>query len=336
MQIYNPKAAFVWGCDYKVPMMHGLLPKNYLHEIKLSSTYADDSFAREYLGQWTGGGKDSWFDYDKMTKYRKLINPENNQKIKDGEDIFYLLSIDVGRLSCETVVCVHKVYRNGGNFHSNLVNIYTLGLTKETQHFEMQARDLKLLIKRFAPEEVVIDSNGLGVGLMDFMVKPTYCPWGEILPAYCAFNDDDYGQKIYPAIPIIYGIKAGSANNGKIHSNCYSRVFSGRVKFLAREQDIKNKLNATKVGQKMKPIKRQERLRPHELTTRLFEEMTNFKIKQGVGQGNDIKLEKINSNILSDKFSSFEYGLWRIKEKEEEYSKNTKKRNRKRQLVFVN
>ena len=47
MQIYNPKAAFVWGCDYKVPMMHGLLPKNYLHEIKLSSTYADDSFARE-------------------------------------------------------------------------------------------------------------------------------------------------------------------------------------------------------------------------------------------------------------------------------------------------
>lgn len=337
MQIYNPKAAFVWGCDYKVPMMHGLLPKNYLHEIKLSSTYADDSFAREYLGQWTGGGKDSWFDYDKMTKYRKLVNPESTQKIKDNEDVFYLLSVDVGRLSCETVVCVHKVFVNNGNFHSNLVNIYTLGLTKETKHFEIQARDLKLLIKAFNPREVVIDSNGLGVGLMDFMVKETYCPWGETLPAYCTFNDDDYNQKIYPdAIPIVYGIKAGNANNGKIHSNCYSRVFSGRVKFLAREQEIKNKLNATKVGQRMKPIKRQERLRPHELTTRLFEEMTNFKIKEGTGQGSDIKLEKINTNVLSDKFSSFEYGLWRIKEIEEEYSKKNKRRNRRRQLVFVN
>lgn len=337
MQIYNPKAAFVWGCDYKVPMMHGLLPKNYLHEIKLSSTYADDSFAREYLGQWTGGGKDSWFDYDKMTKYRKLVNPESTQKIKANEDVFYLLSVDVGRLSCETVVCVHKVFRNNGNFHSNLVNIYILGLTKENKHFEIQARDLKLLIKAFKPEEIVIDSNGLGVGLMDFMVKETYCPWGEILPAYCAFNDDDYGQKLYPdAIPLIYGIKAGGSNDGKIHSNCYSRVFSGRVKFLAREQDIKNKLNATKTGQKMKPVKRQERLRPHELTTRMFEEMTNFKIKQGTGQGNDIKLEKINSNIISDKFSSFEYGLWRIKEKEEEYSKKNKRKNRKRTLIFVN
>lgn len=47
MQIYNPKASFVWGCDYKVPMICGLLPKNYLQEIKLSSTYKDDSFARE-------------------------------------------------------------------------------------------------------------------------------------------------------------------------------------------------------------------------------------------------------------------------------------------------
>lgn len=47
MQIYNPKGAFVWGCDYRVPMIHGLLPKNYLQEIKMSSTYKDDSFARE-------------------------------------------------------------------------------------------------------------------------------------------------------------------------------------------------------------------------------------------------------------------------------------------------
>lgn len=98
MQIYNPKASFVWGCDYKVPMICGLLPKNYLQEIKLSSTYKDDSFAREYLGQWTGGSSDSFFDYDKMTRYRKLINPENYQNLKGRSDVFYLISVDVGRL----------------------------------------------------------------------------------------------------------------------------------------------------------------------------------------------------------------------------------------------
>ena len=98
MQIYNPKAAFVWGCDYKVPMLHNLLPKNYLKEIKLSSTYKDDSFAREYLSLWTGGSSDSWFDYDKASRYRKIVNPENYQKIKDRKDIFYIISVDVGRL----------------------------------------------------------------------------------------------------------------------------------------------------------------------------------------------------------------------------------------------
>ena len=336
MQIYNPKAAFVWGCDYKVPMIHGLLPKNYLQEIKLSATYKDDSFAREYLGCWTGGSSESWFDYDKATRYRKLVNPENYQNIKDRNDIFYIISVDVGRLNCQTVVNVFKVFENKGDFRANLVNMYVLGTTPTTKHFSIQAIDLKLIIKAFQPKEVVIDGNGLGVGLMDYMVKPSFTEWGEQLPGYCSFNDDDYGKKLYPdAISLIYVLKANNTLDSKIHSNCYSRVFSGRVAFLEREQVIKNKLLSTKTGQKMKLPKRQERLRPHELTTRLLEEMSNFKIKQTGSNGTDIKLEKINTNMLSDKFSSFEYGLWRIKELEDEYSKNQKKK-RKRTLVFFN
>nr|DAI57095.1 MAG TPA: hypothetical protein [Caudoviricetes sp.] len=30
-------------------MMHGLLDKTYLNEIKMSATYKDESFARRYL-----------------------------------------------------------------------------------------------------------------------------------------------------------------------------------------------------------------------------------------------------------------------------------------------
>lgn len=214
--------------------------------------------------------------------------------------------------------------------------MYVLGTSPETKHFSIQAVDLKLIIKAFQPKEVVIDGNGLGVGLMDYMVKSSFTTYGEELPAYCAFNDDDYSRKIYKdAIPIIYVLKSNNTLDSKIHSNCYSRVFSGRVKFLMREQEIKNKLLSTKVGQKMRIPKRQERLRPHELTTRLLEEMSNFKIKQTGSNGTDVKLEKINSNMLSDKFSSFEYGLWRIKELEDEYTKN-KRKSKKRRLVFFN
>ena len=89
----------------------------------------------------------------------------------------------------------------------------------------------------------------------------------------------------------------------------------------------------SKAGQSMKIEKRVARLMPHEMTTRLFDEMCNLKLK---GLGKDIKLEQINHNILKDKFSSFEYGLWRIKEIEEEYYKKKRKKVGTRQLYFIN
>ena len=56
--IVAPDTSFVFGCDYRVPVMHGLLNKKFIQELKLSGTYREDSFAREYLSinpqsQWT-------------------------------------------------------------------------------------------------------------------------------------------------------------------------------------------------------------------------------------------------------------------------------------------
>ena len=334
--IISPNSSFVWGCDYRVPLQHGLLNKTYLNEIKMSASYKDESFAREYLSKWTGGGSDSWFDYDRLSRYRRLINPENSQKLKAGSDIFYLLSVDVGRITCQTVVNVFKVHIREEEFVMNLVNMYILGKTEATKHFAVQALDLKKIIAAFDAEEIVIDGNGLGVGLIDYMVQPSYDNvTGQYYPAYCSFNNEEYRQSLYPqALPKIYVIKANSVLDSKIHGNCYSKVYSGKVSFLAKEQEIKNRLLESKKGQKMKIEERVARVLPHELTTRLFEEMANFRLKP-TGNGTDIKLEKINSRILSDKFSSFEYGLWRIKEKEEEYfKKRRRKGGRNRKLVF--
>ena len=32
-EIINPQSSFVWGCDYRVPLMHGLLDKTYLNNL---------------------------------------------------------------------------------------------------------------------------------------------------------------------------------------------------------------------------------------------------------------------------------------------------------------
>lgn len=82
---------------------------------------------------------------------------------------------------------------------------------------------------------------------------------------------------------------------------------------------------ATKNGQKMTTEQRVKRLMPHEMTTRLFEEMANLRLKR-TGVSLDIVLEQINSRFPKDKYSAFAYGLWRIKEIEEEQAKRRRRR----------
>jgi hypothetical protein len=73
---------------------------------------------------------------------------------------------------------------------------------------------------------------------------------------------------------------------------------------------------------------------PHEMTTKLFEEMANLRLKR-TGASLDIVLERINSRFPKDKYSAFSYGLWRIKELEEEYYKTShRRRGGARKLVF--
>lgn len=334
--IIDPYSSFVFGCDYRVPTMHGLLDRTYINKLKMSPSYNEESFAREYMSIWSGSSDESWFNYDKMTKYRKIKNPELRAINRHNPNEFYLLSVDVGRISDQTVVCIFRVNIIQDKYYATLVNIVVLGRTPETKPFSIQATDLKCLIRDYNPREVVIDTNGLGVGLADEMIRVHYDELGNLLPAYGFTNDDVY-KKIQPkdAICILYGIKANGPLNSKIHGNAYSRISSGSCRFLIKEQEAKSALLSTKIGQKMTVEQRVKRLLPHEMTTKLFEEMANLRLKR-TGASMDIVLEQINPRFPKDKYSAFAYGLWRIKEIEEEHFKKKRRRSAmgNRKLVF--
>ena len=335
--IIHPDLTFVFGCDYRVPVLHGLLEKAYINQLKTSSSFKEDSFAREYASIWSGSSEEAWFNFDKMTKYRKIKNPETHAISRANSEQFYLLSVDVGRLNDQTVCCVFRVnVSSEGKYYATLVNLYVLGRTVETKPFRIQAMDIKKIIRKFNPREVIIDTNGLGLGIADEMISEQVDTFGNVYPAYGFMNDDDY-LKIQPkdAMRILYGIKANGPLNSKIHGNAYSRINGGMVRFLIKEQEAKNALLATKVGQKMTVMQRVKRLMPHEMTTKLFEEMANLRLKK-TGASMDIVLEQINPRYPKDKYSAFAYGLWRIKEIEEEQAKRRRRRagGLKRRLVF--
>ena len=315
--IIAPESTFVMGCTYRVPMQHGLLNRGYIEDLKLSSTFRPDSFAREYLSVWTGGSDESWLNYDRLARYRKIVNPMKRRKNGEPQDVFYYIAVDVARIGVLTSVMVMKVAPEENHFRKQLVNCISF----HDMHFGQQSIELKKLIAAFKPREVLIDGTGMGVGLLDFLVIEQLDENGVVWPAYASFNDEEYSK--YNGERIINVLKATPKLNSLIHTNCYNQVVNGYVKFLINEQEAKSKLQATKMGLRMSSIDKLHRLAPHIETTKLMDEICNLRIKNVTG---DTVVEQVNRRIAKDRFSAFEYALWGIKPYEEEYYKKKRRK----------
>lgn len=329
--VVAPEDNFVFGLDVRIPIMHGLVSSKHIQDQKISGTFKEGDFAREYLSIWTGGSSESWFNYNRILKYRTIVNAEKKvpKNVLANKDTFYLISVDVGRLSAQTVFCIYKVSPQKDFFLKKLINIVVL----EDKHFEEQAIELKKLIETYNAREVVVDGTGIGVGLLDFMIKDNVDESGNFYPAIGVINDDDYLKKQPRGCrKLLYVIKLSPKLNSEIHSVTFAELMSGKVRFLIREQEAKNKLLSTKNGSKMLPEQRIAALMPYELTTRLFDEMCNLKAKADT---NGITLERINGRMGKDKFSAFEYGVWKIKLLEEEHFKTLRNKSSKNPLSMV-
>ena len=321
--VAEPEKAFIMGGTWRVPVMMKLLDKTFLQDLKRDGTFNEASFDREYESKWSGTVADAFFDGDVFDKHRKLQKPENEHSGRSSALSYYVLSVDVGRKGCDSVVCVFKVTpQSVGGAIKSLVNMYTFS----DEHFGDQALRLKKLYYKYKARRLVIDANGLGIGLVDFMVKSQIDPdTGDTYPDFGVYNDDEAYYKKYKTNitegDAMYLIKANAPINTEAHANAQAQMNSGRVQFLIDERVAKQKLMNTKVGQNMKPEERADYLHPFTLTSILKEEMLNLREEN---EGVNIILRQANKGIKKDKFSSFEYGLYYIKQEEDKKRKKKK------------
>ena len=332
-QIVRPEKSMIIGGTYRIPVLVKLLDKNFIRDLKMDGTFNESSFDREYESKWSGTVTDAFFKTEIFDRNRILKQPEYESSGRSAKSSFYILSVDVGRKGCDTVVCVFKCtpQPQGASIRS-LVNIYTIN----NEHFEDQAIELKKLFYKYKARRLVIDGNGLGIGLIDYMVKPQINPdTNEVYPDFGVYNDDDGEYKKYRTKSCeqdaLYIIKATAPINTEAHANAQSQLSSGKVKMLIDERVAKVKLMGTKVGQNMKPEERAEYLKPFTLTSILKEEMLNLREET---EGINIILKQANKGIKKDKFSAFEYGLYYIKHEED--NKKRKKKFNAKDWSFMN
>lgn len=333
-QITEPGSAIVLGGTWRVPVMEKLLRKSFIEELKLDGTYNDSSFAREYESEWSGDAENAFFSAEKFDKHRVLLQPEYEYSGRSTKSAFYVLGIDVGRKGCTSEVCVFKVTPQAqGASLKTLVNLYTW----DEEHFEAQAINIKKLFYKYKARQVVIDANGLGIGLVDFMVKDQIDPeTGELLPNFGVSNDDENFYKQFRTadteMDAMYLIKANAPINTEAHSYVQTQLSSGKIKFLIDENQAKVKLMSTKMGQQMDNDRRADYLKPFTLTTILREQMLNL-VEEN--EGVNIILKQSSRSIKKDKFSAFEYGLYYIKQ-EEDRKKKRKKRSIADMMFYTN
>ena len=321
--ITEPEKALVMGGTWRIPVLVKLLDRSFLQDLKRDGTFNEASFDREYESKWSGTVEDAFFRGDVFDRNRELQKPEYEKSGRSSAASFYILSVDVGRKGCDSVICVFKVTpQSMGGAIKSLVNIYTLS----DEHFEDQARKIKNLYYKYNARRIVIDGNGLGIGLVDYFVKPQIDPDnGDEYPDFGVYNDEEGYYKKYKTSTTeqeaLYIIKANAPINTEAHANAQTQMLAGKVKLLIDERVAKQKLLGTKMGQNMKPEERAEYLKPFTLTSILKEEMMNLREET---EGLNIILKQANKGIRKDKFSAFEYGLYYIKEEEEKKKKRKK------------
>lgn len=332
-EIIKPDRAMILGGTWRIPVLMGLLDKTFIRDLKMDGTFNESSFDREYESRWSGTIEDAFFNAEQFDHNRILKQPEYEFSGRSTKNTYYVLACDVGRKGCDTVVCVFKVNpQTTGTAIISLVNLYTMSNT----HFEEQAIAIKKLYYKYKARKIVIDGNGLGHGLVDYMVKGQTDPdTNDLLPDFGVENDDDGDFKRFRTQNCeenaLWIIKANAPINTEAHANAQSQMQAGHVKLLIDERVAKTKLLGTKRGQDMKPEERAEYLKPFTLTSILKEEMMNLREEN---EGVNIILKQANKGIKKDKFSAFEYGLYYIKQEEDK--KRKKRRKRFSDMLFMN
>lgn len=321
--VVDPDEVYVMGGTYEVPLKQGLLEEDYLDKLKLSDTYNEDSFDREFKSKWSGDAENAFFSSERFDRCRVLLQPEWEFSGRSSRSAYYVLGVDVGRFECTTEIVVFKVtpQPNGAAIKS-IVNIFTY----EAEHFEEQAINIKRLFFKYKARAVAIDGNGVGAGLVDFLVISQVDPDSlDTLPPFGVINDSDGKYRKQRTIDTVhdalYIIKANAPLNTEIYSYAKVQMTSGKIKTLIDEQTARQKLMNSKFGVNMTLEKRTEHLRPFVLTTALREQLLNL-VEEN--EGINIILKQATRKILKDKASAFFYGLYYIKIQEDMYKKRRK------------
>lgn len=299
----NLSGEFVIGSSWFLASWFGRgSTKSQIMEKKRDMTYI--SFAQNYESKWVGSSDNALVDINKFMDCRTLVTPRINYNKYDDE---YYLGVDVARsqktTNNQSTIAVGRVVRNKDTNRIRAIEIPNMIHIPNTYNFTAQANIVKKTKIDFNAKVVVLDSNGLGVGLSDCLLKDAYDPiTGDYLGCWDTINTTSEPES-KDAEKCLFDLKAQGIQS-KIITDFIDVVDSGLLKLLVKKQDTdftpKDRLEA------------EIRMLPFIQTDLLFEETANLKIKYN--NNNSLSIERVVKKMDKDRFSALSYLIYYIME----------------------
>jgi len=297
-EMENLEGKIVLGANWMLPCWYGR-GSSKTKILKKKQTMSPISFAQNYGQRWVGATDGALVDINQLMRLRHIEQAESKPEM--GYE--YIMAVDVARSekssnnrsSAAVIKLVRRV--DGSIKFLEVVNIIDIS---NALSFTNQAIEVKKIKNKYNAKIVIVDSNGLGTGLVDELLKQQFDPsTGRSLGCWNTINTTNKPES-FIAEDCLYDLKPQSAQSDILVAFS-DAVTSGQLALLIKKIDAGYDVD-DQDGYN-------ENMLPFIQTNFFIEEVANLKVKL-VGKNNSLGIEQAVKGTGKDRFSAVSYAVW--------------------------
>lgn len=321
----DTKRVFVCGFPYQLAIKEGLLSAESVKDQMAESDFSEVKWSMEMGAEWFGAAEDAWFDFDSVSRNRRIkypmlpeklsskLNHNSNIRIipkKPGE--VRILSADIALMTsrknnndASSIFINQMLPTKAGRYTSNII----FGETFEGKHTEDQAKTIRMLFDEYDCDYLVIDAQGVGGGVTDLLMRDiSDLDTGEVYPALSCCNNPEMAMRCtVPGAPkVIWAVKASAQFNSECAFKLREGFRSGRIRLLLTEYDGESALKELKGYGALSSEEQFKLQEPYINTTLLINELVKLQYDENNGR---VSLHERNG-MRKDRYSSLAYNYY--------------------------
>lgn len=334
--IDDRKKQFVCGLPYQLSVSEGLLDAETVADEMAETDFNEIKFQMEYEALWYGNTDGSFFDYNSISKNRKIKYPMlpdslasklgNSQNVRippklNGE--IRILSADIALMTSKknnndaTAVFINQLMpTKAGRYTSNIVYSDVC----EGLRTDDQALMIRKLFDEYRCDYIVLDTNGIGLGVYDCLARDIVdTETGEIYPAVSCCNNSEMAERctVIGAEKVVWSIKASAQFNSDCAYLLREAFRSGRIRLLCTEYEADEILSDIRGYSSLSAAEKLELQMPYSNTTLLVDELTKLQHEESGGKVRVFE----RTGMRKDRYSSLSYNYYVAVQLENKMSK---------------